>query len=198
LRSDRTVEQLSAARSPEKTVVRSPETTKSPTEKIEYAKPTPEQLKPVEKLELPKGHHIERSAWHNIEVDEHGKLAQETSFEYGHEYYKERSAEVGPKTRHQFDEAAGEVALVAAALHGSDKEQVKSSRTTQSFRTDAGSVLQATPSNAPKPQDKTASNSAPGQSVLKSLTSPPTTVAGTIGWFLALIVILGLYMLLAQ
>lgn len=47
-----------------------------------------------DELKLPKGHRIERSAWHNIEVDVHtGRAVEDSAIEYGKEYYKERAHE---------------------------------------------------------------------------------------------------------
>lgn len=132
-----------------------------------------------EQLELAQGHHIERSAWHNIEVDAHGKAVQETSFEYGHEYYRERAQETGPKSKQLIDGAAGEVALVAAALH-SGASSGGQNATAHPNTTVSGSSQQT----AAKP-----SNATP-KSVLRTITQPPTTPAGTVGWFVALVVLL--------
>lgn len=138
-----------------------------------------EQERLREQLELAQGHHIERSAWHNIEVDSHGKAVQETSFEYGHEYYKERGHETGPKTKQQVDAAAGEVALVAAALGGSGASSSEGGSQGPSTRSHSSSSTQVQ-SGAPAKQ----------QSLLKTVTTPPTTPAGTVGWFIALVIIL--------
>ncbi len=138
-----------------------------------------EQERLREQLELAQGHHIERSAWHNIEVDSHGKAVQETAFEYGHEYYKERGHETGPKTKQQVDAAAGEVALVAAALGGSGASSSEGGSQGPSTRSQGSSSTQVQP-GAPAKQ----------QSFLKTVTTPPTTPAGTVGWFIALVIIL--------
>lgn len=138
-----------------------------------------EQERLREQLELAQGHHIERSAWHNIEVDSHGKAVQETSFEYGHEYYKERGHETGPKTKQQVDAAAGEVALVAAAFGGSGAGSSEGGSQGPSTRSHSSSSTQVQP-GAPAKQ----------QSLLKTVTTPPTTPAGTVGWFIALVIIL--------
>lgn len=138
-----------------------------------------EQERLREQLELAQGHHIERSAWHNIEVDSHGKAVQETAFEYGHEYYKERGHETGPKTKQQVDAAAGEVALVAAALGGSGASSSEGGGQGPSTRSHSSSSTQVQ-SGAPAKQ----------QSLLKTVTTPPTTPAGTVGWFIALVIIL--------
>jgi hypothetical protein len=69
-------------------------------------------------LEMPPEHRLQTSAWHSIEVDTRtGKPVERPSFEYGHEYYRERAQEAGPKE--QVNTAAGEAALVAAALASS-------------------------------------------------------------------------------
>ena len=138
-----------------------------------------EQERLREQLELAQGHHIERSAWHNIEVDGHGKAVQETSFEYGHEYYKERGHETGPKTKQQVNAAAGEVALVAAALGGSGASSSEGGSQGSSTQSHSSSSTQVQP-GAPATQ----------QSLLKTVTTPPTTPAGTVGWFIALVIIL--------
>lgn len=69
----------------------------------------------TERLEIPPEHRLQSSAWHSIEVDSRtGKPVENPAFEYGHEYYRERSQESAP--RHNIDNAAGEAALVADAL----------------------------------------------------------------------------------
>lgn len=136
-----------------------------------------------ELLDIAQGNHVERSAWHNIEVDSHGKAVQETSFEYGHEYYSERAKEVDPKAKQHVDVAAGEVALVAAALSGGASASTATPPSPSARMT--GTALsgqgQSTASSTPRTTQP--------QSVLKTVTSPPTTVAGTVAWFVALIVI---------
>ncbi len=139
-----------------------------------------EQERLREQLELAQGHHIERSAWHNIEVDSHGKAVQETAFEYGREYYKERGHETGPKTKQQVDAAAGEVALVAAALGGSGASSSEGGSQGPSNRSQSSSSMRQVQPGAP----------AKKQSLLKTVTTPPTTPAGTVGWFIALVIIL--------
>ncbi|QQS18883.1 hypothetical protein IPL68_02375 [Candidatus Saccharibacteria bacterium] len=143
-----------------------------------------EQERLHEQLELAQGHHIERSAWHNIEVDSHGKAVQETAFEYGHEYYKERGHETGPKTKQQVDTAAGEVALVAAALGGSGSGSSRDSIQGSSTQPH-GTISVQTHPGVPHKQ----------QSFLKTVTTPPTTPAGTVGWFVALVVILAVLLI---
>jgi len=82
--------------------------------RAEKPEPTKE---PAEQLEIPKDHHLETSAWHTIEVDSKtGKPVENPTFAYGHEYYQERAHEAAPKD--QRNAAAGEIALVAAAMAG--------------------------------------------------------------------------------
>jgi len=72
---------------------------------------------PGQELAIPAGHRLETSAWHTIEVDaKTGRPAETPAFTYGHEYYRERAAENTPA--YQRNAAAGEVALVAAAVAG--------------------------------------------------------------------------------
>ncbi|TAH36695.1 hypothetical protein EYC59_00770 [Candidatus Saccharibacteria bacterium] len=74
------------------------------------------EIEPAEKLEVPEGHHLETSAWHTIEVDtKTGKAVETPTFAYGEEYYRERAKETRPRTSGQ-QQAAGEVAIVAAAM----------------------------------------------------------------------------------
>jgi len=61
-------------------------------------------------------HRIETSAWHAMEVDKSGHIVEDSTIEYGHEYYRERAHETGPKE--QIDAKAGSAA-VAAALFAS-------------------------------------------------------------------------------
>ena len=141
---------------------------------------TKETRPPEEELlaAVPKGHRIERSAWHNIEVDEHGRAVQESAIEYGHEYYKERVHEVAPKQ--QVDSAAGEVALVAAALSESGGHSSAS-----------GAATQAQPSStvAASRQSQTHSFRGGVQTALKVATTPPSTPFATIVWLALLVVI---------
>jgi hypothetical protein len=153
-----------------------------------------EQERQREQLELAEGHRMERSAWHNIEVDSHGKAVQETSFEYGHEYYKERARETAPKTqqaKQHIDGAAGEVALVAAAL--SDGYAAGQGQTSSH----SGAV--GTAAHTAQPQAAAASipQANARQSIVKAVTTPPTTPGGTAAWFVALVVILAVVFFVA-
>jgi len=70
-----------------------------------------------EQLKVPENHRLENSAWHTIEVDaKTGKAVETPTFQYGHEYYRERAKEAAPLA--QRNSAAGEIALVAAANAG--------------------------------------------------------------------------------
>ena len=57
-------------------------------------------------------HRIETSAWHAMEVDKSGHIVEDSTIEYGHEYYRERAHETGPKD--QIDAKAGSAAVAAA------------------------------------------------------------------------------------
>ena len=59
------------------------------------------------------GNRLETSAWHTMEVDKHGHVVEDSKLEYGHEYYRERAHETGPKQ--QVDVKAGGTAVAAAA-----------------------------------------------------------------------------------
>lgn len=68
----------------------------------------------VEQLQIPEDHRLETSAWHAIEIDNKtGRPVETPTFEYGHEYYRERAQEGTPALER--NAAAGEVALVAAS-----------------------------------------------------------------------------------
>ncbi|MBL8121673.1 hypothetical protein JNM87_02915 [Candidatus Saccharibacteria bacterium] len=159
-----------------------------------------EQQLQQEQLEIAQGNRIERSAWHNIEVDKTGKAVQEGALEYGHEYYQERAHETGPKIKQQVDAVAGEVALVAAALsesqspgegnHEVDRTARSVRRTSSALNRsgssnggDSGNATHSTPSD---PQYYGLEANRP-RSIIKTVTSPPTTVAGTVGWFMVLV-----------
>lgn len=164
-----------------------------------------------EQLELVQGHRIQRSAWHNIEVDEHGKAVRDGTLEYGHEYFRERAHEAGPNAKHDIDGAAGEVALVAAALSETEQETSEDRRKTPSHQESAvtedrktrsqrrhgpaGGVDHAGGSrgvsgglSATAPE--ASETKSPARSLLRSVTSPPTTSGGTLAWTIALVFIL--------
>lgn len=71
-------------------------------------------------VDLPAGHRLERSVWHAIEVDKTGKAVENPAVEYGDEYYHERRHEATPIDEN-VSAAAGEVALVAAAINDKPK-----------------------------------------------------------------------------
>jgi hypothetical protein len=74
-----------------------------------------EQVQPTDmRPEVPPDHYIETSAWLAMEKDaKTGKLVENPSFQYGHEYYSERAQEGVPITQRTV--AAGGAALAAAA-----------------------------------------------------------------------------------
>lgn len=75
-------------------------------------------------------HRIETSAWHAMEVDKSGHIAEDSTIEYGHEYYRERAHETGPKD--QLDAKAGSAAVAAAILSGNSTRQQPVGDDTQS------------------------------------------------------------------
>lgn len=143
-----------------------------------------EQAQIEEGLAIPKDHHVERSAWHNIEVDKSGKAVQESAFEYGHEYYKERAHEMTPSQQQQLDAAAGEVALVAAAL--SDTSVGASSQ---------GQVQPKRQSDvSPRYEPEKVSTSA---RMLKTIATPPQTPTATLVWLIVLVTVLALILFIS-
>ena len=127
----------------------------------------PERAQPdvPEQLAIPDDHRIETSAWHAIEVDaKTGKAVEKPTFQYGHEYYRERAQENRPLQ--QRNAAAGEVALVAAAAAAANGNQAQAPSPTVPMIPSAST--QGPPSatkQAAKPSastaDKTASNTGP-------------------------------------
>jgi hypothetical protein len=76
--------------------------------------PSPRDPDMSERLNVPTGHHLEKSAWLTTEVENRtGKAVETPAFIYGREYHRERAHENTPIE--QRNAAAGEVALVAAA-----------------------------------------------------------------------------------
>lgn len=132
-----------------------------------------------EALAVPSGHRLEQSAWHNIEVDEHGRAVEQSQIEYGHEYYRERSQERAPQD--DVHGAAGEVALVAAALHD---------QPAQTAQVIDAKIAANAPRELPQQQPKTSSQA------IKQLVSPPTTALGTLVWSMVLVflVLLGVFL----
>jgi hypothetical protein len=83
----------------------------------EQQRPPQAEQVPADLLEVPPEHRLETSSWHTIEVDaKTGKPVETPTFQYGHEYYRERAQENTPAA--QRNSATGEIALVAAALGG--------------------------------------------------------------------------------
>lgn len=160
-----------------------------------------------EALDLAKGHRVESSAWHRIEVDEHGRAVQGGSVEYGHEYYREKAQERGmssSKTKPHLDEAAGEVALVAAAMseglvdqHWREQQSSTSSDAGPRKKRGGGAVPAmfgaaggaSAGVSASTRSDRSSASSSP-TSLLRSVASPPTTTAGTVAWLIVLILLL--------
>lgn len=152
------------------------------TEQEQLKKAQEQQIEQSEQLAVPEGHHIEQSAWHSIEVDEQGRAVEDGAIAYGHEYYEERRHESAPKDI--VHEAAGEVALVAAALHDDPHDVLPDPRATYPTQAASGH----TPMSEP-PQKKTA---------LQAITTPPSTPAGTLGWLLVLALLVVVLILVAR
>ncbi|MEO6760760.1 MAG: hypothetical protein ABI220_00070 [Candidatus Saccharimonadales bacterium] len=83
----------------------------------DYPEGVVDRVSEDEPVKLPEGRRVENSAWHRIEVDSKtGKVVDKPTLEYGEEYYHERRQETAPVDSNT-KSAAGEVALVAAALN---------------------------------------------------------------------------------
>lgn len=148
-----------------------------------------------EELNIPTDHRVETSAWHTYEVDGQGKAvsAAESSIDYGHEYYRERAAETGPKDSDNIMGAAGEVALVAAALAGKEAlpdQDDAPGKKIGSFGSSGGTASPLLPVgthstvNEMKPTEK---KTLP--QMLGAISNPPTTVAGTMTWSVILVIL---------
>jgi hypothetical protein len=62
-------------------------------------------------VELPPEHHIEKSVWHNIEVDKTGRAVERPVFNYGHEFQYEQHQEARADAVHQALAATGQLAV---------------------------------------------------------------------------------------
>lgn len=180
-----------------------------------------------EQLRVAEGHRLERSAWHTVEVDAHtGNIADQSSIEYGQEYYKERSHEVdesqdnNPKNDNAAAGASkkaaqpGNVAL--SALTGARAGQSVMQAGPASGYTAQGGAVSPTGGLASigLPGDDTAyANSAGsnGQNTSMSSGGQPSksgglssgmgqqsvTVASTVGWGVVLVVLVIIIIILA-
>ncbi|MGB4967703.1 MAG: hypothetical protein WBO35_05895 [Candidatus Saccharimonadales bacterium] len=128
-----------------------------------------------ETIEVPEGHRVERSAWHTVELDEHGRPVENSVVEYGQEYYNERAHETAP-----VDKTALKTAAASAAMAGA---------TASSSQTPA---LPAGTARTPASSSSVGIVTSGGQAkkAFKAVTSPPTTPTGTIIWGGVLLVIL--------
>lgn len=144
---------------------------------------TTEQAKSVstqEALELPPDHHIESSAWLNVEVDAHGNPVENSSFEYGAEYYRERAHEVRAEDDKDDDTKPKQP-------NATDQKSQQASLTMF-----AGNTLASAPpaSVSQQPPSSTVSNTSTPQRVVRAVASPPTTPLGTAIWSVVLVIIL--------
>jgi len=138
----------------------------------------PEQATPVEQQpNIPPEHRLESSAWHTIEVDaKTGRPVEAPTFQYGHEYYRERAQENAPVE--QRNAVTGGVALVG---------------TTQSGDTPSGAIPASLPSDLPdatmQGPPPSASQEATPKPVSKSFSNTSQSSAPLWPWLLALVVI---------
>ena len=115
----------------------------------------------AEQLSVPQDHRLETSAWHTIEVDaKTGKAVENPTFQYGREYYHERAQEAAPRDDKR-DAAAGEVALVAAAMAANAASAGASS--TQPASADFKGSPSASPQTSQPPQKTSSSSSSQDQ-----------------------------------
>lgn len=133
-----------------------------------------------EQLEIPAGHHVERSAWHAVEVDEHGRAVENSAIEYGHEYYQERAHESTPVDQTKLENMTGGVALTAAAMRDIDADDT--SEAAQMSRQNLALAEQTQDSSA-NPQVGFTKRAA------RAATTPPDSLAGLIPWIIVLIII---------
>lgn len=126
-------------------VVPSPEITPIPA-----GQQQPEQRPTVqlEQLVLPPEHRLEKSSWLSTEIDKKtGKVVERPTFQYGHEYYRERAQEGLPA--HQRHTATGGVAL-AGTVGGS---QGPTDNTSPSASYIPSATMQGNPSQLHAQQD---------------------------------------------
>jgi hypothetical protein len=128
-----------------------------------------------ETVEVPESHRVERSAWHTVELDEHGRPVENSVVEYGQEYYSERAHETAP-----VDKTALKTAAASAAMAGA------TASSSQTPALPAGSAR--TPASSSSVGILTSGGQA--KKAFKAVTSPPTTPTGTIIWGGVLVVIL--------
>jgi len=129
-----------------------------------------------ETLDVPAGHRVERSAWHTVELDEHGRPVENSALEYGREYYRERAHEAPP------DKTILKTVAAGAAMAGLSSSGSTSANDTDSHGQGSG--------RAAEPPAPTPSGSASAKNTLKTIASPPTTPTGTIIWGVILLTIL--------
>lgn len=155
------------------------------TAKVEQTK----TITPEEVIEVPKDHHIEQSAWLSVEVDEHGNPLENSSFEYGAEYYRERAHEI--RTEDNGDDES------PAKKENSLSQPEQHAQQSASAIFAGGALTNTPPASVAQqiPSSTSPSASAPKR-VIHAVTSPPTTQAGTVAWSIALVVILGVIVII--
>lgn len=174
------------------------------------AEATSEALLKPEQLHLPKGHRIERSAWHNIEVDVRtGRAVENSAIEYGEEYYKERAHE-GRIVKDNVGAAATGVALAAVAAA---RARTRTPEDAKRGYAGAEASLEQLPPDGKRRKKSSAAAGANGSSdktaaaleagkqladkasevakkTLDTVTRPPKTASAVRGWVIALLALL--------
>ncbi len=140
-----------------------------------------EKQRQLESIEIPAGHHVERSAWHSVEVDEHGRAVENSAIDYGHEYYQERTHEAPPVDKTKLENVTGGVALTAAAMSDVDEDdQSAEAQLSRENRALAEQhMAQSTNSSSPKKSQRS----------VKAVSMPSDTIVGLIPWIIVLIII---------
>lgn len=158
-----------------------------PSAEVPVKKPEVLPVAPEEDLlQIPEGHHLENSAWHAIEVDNKtGKAVENPTFQYGHEYYRERAQESTPVA--QSSTAAGELAIAAVAGGGS------SDGTDQKALPDSSHIPSASTQGTPPTRKERATQAAQG---IKDSAQSAMSDAAIWPWAVALVVIIIILLML--
>ena len=143
---------------------------------------------------IPDEHRVETSAWHAYEVDKQGNAVQESSIEYGHEYYQERAAETGPKDQ-QIGSKAGSAAIAGTTMNSSGDGGIGPVMARSSQPTHSNQDLGLPPLFGVKPDASQSDSSAASTQPLTPLSpanprdDTTASTAGLVPWILAIVVI---------
>jgi hypothetical protein len=77
-------------------------------------------------VELPPEHHLEKSVWHNIEVDKTGRAVERPVLQYGHEFQREQYRETRTDDIRQTAAATGQLAVDTASHSASPQPALSS------------------------------------------------------------------------